>query len=232
MSIPWNEDAPSPTSESRTMANSHTIPGLDAGPGLDLDRVVRRELTPSRAVPAMVAAVIITLLALYGLLECGLRIVNQPAWLIDPQAALRAVTRWPDTLLPAAMVAIGVLLVVLGLLFLGLALIRGHRARHTLDSQQNPGSTEASSRIAVVVDDEVIASALAKRARMVAGVTQEQVRAVISQQSVVVQVRPTSGMPLQAEVIAAALEQELDQMQPIPRPSVRVVVSTSGVIGV
>ena len=81
------------------------------------------------------------------------------------------------------------------------------------------------------MDDEVIASALARAARTAANVTQEQVMVVVSQRLVVVNVRPTSGVPLREERILAAVEDELQRMAPSPMPSVRVNVATSGVIG-
>ena len=86
-------------------------------------------------------------------------------------------------------------------------------------------------RIAVVVDDEVIASALARRARLAANVTPEQVMVVVSQRQAVVNVRPTSGVPVSENAVREAVEDELRAMAPIPLPAVRVNLAESGVIG-
>lgn len=189
---------------------------------LRMDRVVKRELHSARSILSGVAASVIILLALYGLLECGLRIVNQPAWLIDPQTALNRLAHLPEGINPLLLGVIGGVLLLAGLVFFLSAVLPGRRARHTLPDP----------RLFVVVEDEVLASALARRARLAAGVTQEQVMVVVGQRSVVVNVRPTSGVPLSAEQIQAAVEAELAKMQLAPMPQVRVNLATSGVIGV
>ena len=192
--------------------------------GLDMDRVVRRELSSSRAILSGIAAFIVTVLAIYALLETGLRIANQPAWLIDPQTALDRLAQLPQGLNPLLLGVIGAVLLLLGLIFFCNGVFKSRRARHTL----------ADPRIAVVVvvDDEVIASALARRARLAAGVTQEQVVVVVSKRAVVVNLRPTSGVPLDHDAIKTAIEQELQAMAPNPLPQVRVNIAVAGVIGV
>lgn len=196
--------------------------GKQTGNTLDLDRVVRRELSSSRAILSGIAAFIVTVLAIYALLETGLRIANQPAWLIDPQTALDRLALLPQGINVALLGLIGVVLLLLGLTFLLNGVLKSRRARHTLPEQ----------RIAVVVDDEVIASALARRARLAAGVTQEQVVVVVSKRLVVVNMRPTSGVPLDSDRIKTAIEHELESMQPVPLPQVRVNIAAAGVIGV
>jgi hypothetical protein len=81
------------------------------------------------------------------------------------------------------------------------------------------------------VDDEVIASALARRARVAANLSQEQVMVTVSRQQVQVNVRPTSGVPLSPDAVRAAVLAELRDMSPFPMPDVRVSVSSAGVIG-
>ena len=210
------------------MSSTEVLDQFEAEPAsakdqsLDLTRAVRRELFSSRAIISGVAAFLVIVLSIYALLECGLRIVNQPAWLIDPQTALERLAQLPQGIEPILLGAIGALLLLFGLIFFLKAVTPGRRARHTLNDE----------RIAVVVDDEVMASALARRARLVAGVTQEQVMVVVSQRDVVVNVRPTSGVALDSEMSKAAIEQELESMQPEPMPHVRVNVAVTGVIGV
>ena len=72
---------------------------------------------------------------------------------------------------PLLLGVLGAVLVMVGLFFFLNAVLPGRRARHLLRDR----------RAAVVVDDEVIASALARRARLAANVTQEQVMVIVSQ---------------------------------------------------
>jgi hypothetical protein len=81
------------------------------------------------------------------------------------------------------------------------------------------------------VDDEVIASSLARRARLAANVTPDQVMVVVSQRQVLVNVRPTSGVPVNPERVLEAVRDELDRMLLEPAPIPRVNVAPSGVIG-
>jgi hypothetical protein len=157
----------------------------------------------------------------YALLESALRAIGQPPWLIDPQTAAERLVTLPEGISPLLLGALGGVVAMAGLFFFLNAILPGRRSRRLLEDP----------RAGVVVDDEVIASALAKAARAAANVTQEQVMVVVSQRLVVVNVRPTSGVPLHEERIIAAVEEELRQMAPSPMPAVRVNVSTSGVIG-
>jgi hypothetical protein len=98
-------------------------------------------------------------------------------------------------------------------------------------SAENGQAAGVGNSPSVVVDDEVIASALARSARLAANVMPEQVMVVVSQRQVVVSVRPTSGVPVDETSVLAAVQEELREMAPVPLPDVRVNVSTSGVIG-
>lgn len=185
-------------------------------------RIVRRETHSSRAILAGIAALIITLLAIYALLESTLRAVGQPPWLLDPLSAAQAIADLPEGIPALLLGAIGAVLFMLGLIFFLNAVLPGKRARHALPD----------GRAAVVVDDEVIASALARRARLTAGVIQEQVVVVVSQREVVVNVRPTSGIPVDEAAIRSAVEEEVRTMALVPEPAVRVHLAAAGVIGV
>ncbi|MDQ6753970.1 MAG: DUF6286 domain-containing protein [Actinomycetota bacterium] len=185
-------------------------------------RIVRRETHSSRAILAGIAAPIITLLAIYALLESTLRAVGQPPWLLDPLSAAQVIADLPMGIPALLLGALGAVLFMLGLIFFLNAVLPGKRARHTLPDR----------RAAVVVDDEVIASALARRARLTAGVIEEQVVVVVSQREVVVNVRPTSGIPVDEAAIRSAVEEEVRTMALAPEPAVRVHLAAAGVIGV
>ncbi|MET1088699.1 MAG: DUF6286 domain-containing protein [Arthrobacter sp.] len=196
----------------------------------DKRRVLHRETHSSRAVVATVAAVVVVVLCAYGLLESAVHAIGQPAWLIEPQLAAERLVALPAGIAPLLLGAVGAVLAMVGLFFLLNAVLPGRRARHTLNVT-GVGTADDWSSPAVVVDDEVIASALARRARLAANVAPEQVMVVVSRSQVVVNVRPTSGVPVDDDLVFAAVEHELAEMGLVPSPQVRVNLASSGVIG-
>jgi hypothetical protein len=195
-----------------------------AGRRPDMRRVLYRETHSSRAAVAVVAAVLVMGLAGYGLLEAAVHAIGQPAWLIEPQLAAERAVALPAGVSPLLLGAAGAVIAMIGLFFLLNAVLPGKRARHVL----NGGG---SSPAAIVVDDEVIASALARSARLAANVIPEQVMVVVSRRQVIVNVRPTSGVPVTENAVLAAVQDELRAMSLEPVPEVRVNISTAGVIG-
>jgi hypothetical protein len=192
--------------------------------GLDMERILRRETHSSRAVVATVAAVLVIALAAYGLLEAAVHAIGQPAWLIEPQVAAERLVALPAGIPPLLLGAIGAVLAMVGLVFFLHGVLPGRRARHLLRRGPDPAG-------AAVVDDEVIASSLARRARLAANVAPEQVMVIVSQRQTEVNVRPTSGVPVDREAVLAAVRSELDAMALDPSPEVHVNVAPSGVIG-
>jgi hypothetical protein len=189
--------------------------------GAGMRRILDREIRSSRAGVSGIAAVLVVLMCGYGLLESAVRAIGQPPWLIDPETAAERIMALPEGMPPLLLGVIGAVTAMVGLFFFLNAVLPGRRARHLL----------SDSRAGVVVDDEVIASALARRARLAANVTQEQVMVVVSQRQVTVNVRPTSGVPVSENAVVAAVLEELREMAPAPMPEVRVNLATSGVIG-
>ncbi|MGO4245925.1 DUF6286 domain-containing protein [Paenarthrobacter sp. RAF54_2] len=192
-----------------------------AGEDPAMSRILRRETHSSRAGAATIGAVLVIILCVLALLESALRAIGQPPWLVDPSTAAERIIALPAGIQPLLLGASGAVIAMVGLFFLLQAVLPGRRARHLL---RDP-------RTAVVVDDEVLASALARRARTAANVTPEQVMVIVSRQAVVVNVRPTSGSRVSEEAVLKAVQAELDEMSPVPMPTVRVNLSTSGVVG-
>lgn len=192
-----------------------------AGEDPAMSRILRRETHSSRAGAASIAAVLVIILCVLALLESALRAIGQPPWLVDPSTAAERIIALPAGISPLLLGASGAVIAMVGLFFLLHSLLPGRRARHLL---RDP-------RTAVVVDDEVLASALARRARTAANVTQEQVMVIVSRQAVVVIVRPTSGSKVSEEAVLRAVQAELDEMSLFPMPTVQVNLSTSGVVG-
>lgn len=189
---------------------------------LNLPKATRRELHSSRSITSVVVAVIVIALCVYALLECVLKLTNQPAWLLDPQDGLKHLSELPQGLPPVALGIAGAVAVVLGLIFLVKALGRGTLARHQL----------SNDRLGVVVDDEVLASALARKARTVAGVTAEQITVTVGQRSVDVHIRPTSGIAVDGATVEQSVQDLVESYALVPEPRVRVRVSSTGAVGV
>jgi hypothetical protein len=239
----------SPMSTSPVSTSPMSTSPVSKGPlhkGPDMRRILYRETHSSRAVVASLAAVLVMLLAAYGLLEAAVHAIGQPAWLLEPQVAAERIVALPSGLPPLLLGAIGAVLAMVGLFFFLNAVLPGRRARHTLNGPglgtggspeagngttgMDPAAANGSSH-GVVVDDEVIASALARKARLAANVTPEQVMVVVSQRQVLVNVRPTSGVPVDETAVLAAVRDEVGEMDLVPVPEVSVNVATSGVIG-
>lgn len=193
--------------------------------GPDMRRITYRETHSSRAAVSVAAAILVLVLAAYGVLESGVHAVGQPAWLIEPQVAAQRIVDLPAGISPLLLAVVGAVLAMLGLIFLLNGVLPGKRARHLL------AGARGERLPAVVVDDEVIASSLARRARLAANVTPEQVMVVVSQRQVLVNVRPTSGIPVDQDRVLDAVQDELDRMLLEPPPVPRVNVTASGVIG-
>ncbi len=161
---------------------------------------MHRETHSNRAGIAIFAAVLVIGLAAYGLLEAAVHAIGQPAWLIEPQVAAERLVDLPAGITPLLLGAIGAVIAMAGLFFFLNGVLPGRRARHPLAL---PG--RHAGHHAVVVDDEVIASSLARRARLAANVTPEQVMVVVSHRQVLVNVRPTSGVPVEQDAVLAAV---------------------------
>ena len=183
--------------------------------------VIRRETHSSRAVPATIVAVLIILACLYVMLEAALKALGQDPWLLGPEAAAGWIGSLPAGVSPSVLAAAGALIFLVGLFFFLAAVLPGRRARLNIPNE----------RAAVVVDAEVLASSLARRARVAAGVAPEQVLVTIGRRLVDVQVRPTSGIPVNEAAVREAVEDELRLTAVDPVPEVHVIVAQSGVIG-
>lgn len=184
-------------------------------------RLVRRELHSSRAVASVVTGIFLIAGCLLLLFEAVLKAVGDEPFLIDLDAAAATAGALPAGVPAWLLGAASVLLLIVGGLLFLLAVLPGRRARYTVPNE----------RAAVVVDAEVVASSLARRARVAAGVAPEQVLVTVGWTSVTVQIRPTSGIPVDADAVRAAVADDLRRSSVEPEPRVIIVVAESGVIG-
>ncbi|MBD8042256.1 hypothetical protein H9638_00355 [Arthrobacter sp. Sa2BUA2] len=184
-------------------------------------RIVRRETHAARTVPAIIAAVLGILFCLYVLLESVLQSLGQEEWLIDPPTFAHWLAGLPRDADPVYLGLAGGLIFLAGLWFFLMAVLPGRRARYAIP---NP-------RAAVVVEAEVLAASLARRSRLTAGVAAGQVLVTVGRTRVEVRIRPTSGIPVDADAVRAAVEDELALTGLEPQPAVHIQVSTMGAIG-
>ncbi|WP_314096452.1 DUF6286 domain-containing protein [Microbacterium foliorum] len=164
-----------------------------------LRRVVRRETHSPRTVAMFVAVILLILALAYIGLEIVLSLAAQPALLLGPAAAGGWLVGLP-TAQPAGLVIAGsIVLALIGIVFIGLAVTPGRLSKHTL---------EAGDR-AVVVDNGVIASALAQHLSEQTGLSRESITVGVGHRSVDVTVRPGAGIPLDKSAVQSAAEAEL-----------------------
>ncbi|PPG87112.1 hypothetical protein C5C39_16100 [Rathayibacter sp. AY1F3] len=191
-------------------------PALSA-PDTRYSRYLRRETHKSRSAAQIVVLVLIALVAAYVGTEAVLAILGAAPLLAAPSALLGAIVGVASLANPA-LIGVAVGGGVLALVLLVLALAPGARARHTVDDD----------RLAVVVDDGVIASSLARAARTAAHSRREDTRASLGRRTALVEVTPASGIAVDRDAVQSAVDEELARIGAKPAPRSTVRVSTSG----
>lgn len=184
--------------------------------------LTRREMHSSRAVAAVVTAVLIILVLAWLGTETVLSLLGRPPLLVSPPSIGGWVSGLPAATVSSGLAAAGAGIAVVGLILFLLAVLPGSRGRHVLPSE----------RSAVVVDDDVVAAAISRAARRSASLVPEQVNTRISRRRLEVMVYPTSGVPVDCESVRAAVQEELSRYALQPAPTVKITVSTRGAVGV
>ena len=179
-------------------------------------RLVRRERYRSRSRAVVIALALICLgLAFVGT-ESVLAALGLAPLLVAPDRLIDSINT------PSMLVTIGAGAAVLfGLVLVVLALAPGRRARHAIPHE----------RMAVIVDDNVLAGALGRAARTAASVPADRVRTTVSARRARVAVTPSSGFPLDRATVSAATDALAAALAPAPRVRVDVAVAPSGVVG-
>lgn len=178
-------------------------------------RLLRREARATRRGSAIVLAVVLTAILLALL-------AGAVAWAVDTgfrtqvTGGIAPVAAVAET--PAALIAVGVVLLLLAVLLVGLALAPGRRARRT----------RLDARVALVIDDGVLADAIADGVARRIGVPRGQVRVTVTRRTVLIRVTPTSGVPVDAAAARDAAARVLNEAG--FRLSPRVQVAREGVI--
>jgi len=179
-------------------------------------RIVRRSQHRSRSTAVVaVLVVLIGVLALVGT-ESVLAALDLAPLLVSPADVLRFVDN-PDAIGIAVAAALG----VLGIMLLAVAFSPGRRARHELPDD----------RMAVVIDDGVLAGAMVRAAVRESRLPASRVTAVVSRRQGTVTVVPTSGSLVDSVSISRAVENAVAALNPQPTIRANVTVSERGVVG-
>lgn len=179
-------------------------------------RIVRRETHSPRTVAMVVAVVLLILGLAYVGVEIVLYLLAQPALLLGPAAAAAAIIGLPTARPAGLVIAGGVILALLGLVFLILGLTPGRLAKHVM----------ADDDRAVVVDNGVIAAALAQRVSVETGIPREDITVGVAHRTVDVEVRSGFGDAHDPAPITRVVDAELERYALIPGVRSRVRVQT------
>lgn len=175
-------------------------------------RIIRRETHSPRTVAAIVVAVVV-ILALVSLgIELVLQLAALPALLVSPSAAADRVSTLTSQQPSGAIIAAGVLAALLGLTLLVLALGPGRLAKHRMQFEGR----------AVLVDNGVIAAALAQHVSDETGIDRDDITVGVAHRVVDVTVDTDSGAPVDTSAIRDLVDAELENYR--LEPSVRVRV--------
>lgn len=183
-------------------------------------RILRRELHSPRSVLAIIVSVVVVLVCLYLGTEIVLMMLGHRALLLSPQQMLTEVSTLGSAPM-GSLTSVGLVLAILGIALLIPALTPGRRARHQLPA----------ARAAVVVDDEVIASALARHAAHAGDAHPDNTVVSVSKHHVKVHLTPTSGISVRPEAVSAAVQQQLEVFDVTPSLDSSIVVAATGKVG-
>ncbi|ALE04491.1 hypothetical protein AL755_02100 (plasmid) [Arthrobacter sp. ERGS1:01] len=185
-------------------------------------RTGRRETHSSRAALSVVSAAVMLAAVLWLVLELVLSLTGNTALLISPTELLSRLASLGTATIPAALIAAGVVLALIGAAYVLAAILPGTKPRHIIENQ----------RAAVVVERDVLASAVARTARTAAQLAPEQVTASVGHRDVQVRVHPTSGKAVDQLAVQEAVDREVSGYALARALKVTVVVARQGAVGV
>lgn len=183
-------------------------------------RLRRRETHEPLSGLAVVLAIVAVLVLAYLGTESVLRLIGQPPLLVSPARLAQGVTDAPGYPV-GALVGGGLVAALIGLILIVTALSHPRRARHILPSE----------RAAIVVDNEVVASALARHAARAARTSPDNTTVTVSHRTAVVRVTPTTGTPVDIAAVTTAVDEQLAGFALQPGIRSRVVIEKQGKVG-
>jgi len=164
-----------------------------------LRTVVRRETHSPRTVAMLVVVVVLVLGLAYAAVEIILALAGRGPLLVAPGTAFDAVAALPTALTPAAIVTIGVVIALIGLVVVLLAVKPGRLSKHEMTWNDR----------AVVVDNGVVASALAQHLSNESGIARDNIVVGVAHRAVDVTVRPPLGIAVDQQQLRSIVETEV-----------------------
>lgn len=181
-------------------------------------RVLRRETTASRSGTVVVAMLLVVLLAAVVVVAASAVLLGQRVLGVDPRAVVDAAAQAPGGLDTTVVVTVGAVVAVLGLTLLLQGLLPKRLPRHTMPSE----------RLAVVVDDEVLASAVARAARSATRLGPDAAVGTVGRRTADVVLRPAAGVDVPVLDATDAVQRELDAVAAQPSVTAHVRVQSTG----
>lgn len=205
-----------PETDARATTSGPQTEGAPAGSSGISRRIGRRETHSPRSLLAIVIAVALILVLAWLGTEIVLALLGAPALLVAPVDMFTSAVNVVDA--PTGIVAAaGIVVALIGLVLVIAGVAPGRRARHLLQSK----------RTVVVVDNEVIASALARHASLAGTVDPDNASVSVSHRVAEVHLIPTTGIPVDRDAVNETVTEQLDSygLTPTVRPRVRIAMS-------
>lgn len=177
----------------------------------------RRETRSPRSTLAITLAVLIIVASAYTVGEVLLQITGHAPILMSVGSAARELAALGQT---SGAGAIGAAISVLGVLVIVTALSPGRRAKHTLEHHHS-----------AIVDNAVIASALARHAARAGQIGADSVRVSVSHRNAEVRITPASGSSVDYAAVAEAVQEQIARYRLSPSIQAKVIVEDGGRVG-
>lgn len=181
-------------------------------------RLVRRETHVSRSGAVVAAMLVLLVIAAAAVFAAVVVLLDQRVLGVDPRSVVDAAIGAPRGLDTTIVVGIAAIVAFLGLVFLLQGLLPQRRPRHVM----------SSSRLAVVVDDEVLASAAARAARSATRLGPDAAVGTVGRRTVDVVLRPAAGVDVPAVAATDAVTREFESIDAQPPLAARVRVQPTG----
>ncbi|MBA8989759.1 hypothetical protein FHW23_000991 [Curtobacterium pusillum] len=191
-----------------------------AGPTHDrvYRRIIRRETNASRAGAVVVAMLVALVVAVAAVFAAALVLLDQRVPGIDPRDVVDGAVGAPEGLDTTIVIGTAAIVALVGLVFLAQGLLPQRRPRHAM----------SSDRLAVVVDDEVLASAAARAARSATRLGPDAAVGTVGRRTVDVVLRPAAGVDVPAVAATEAVTAEFAAIEASPALAARVRVQPTG----
>ncbi|MBF4577591.1 DUF6286 domain-containing protein [Frondihabitans sp. VKM Ac-2883] len=183
-------------------------------------RIARRETHSPRSVLAIILAVILILAAAYAVIEIILAIARPKPLLVTPGNAAKGLVG-ANTIPVWILIVAGIILAIIGIWLIIASFTSGRRARHLIQTD----------RAVTVIDNEVIASALARHASYAANTDPDNTRVSVTHNRAVVEMTPATGRDVDKSRIQEAVNEQLAAYDVSPKLRSKIDIKKTGKVG-